>query len=297
MKSEILLLTASAIWGFAFVAQRVGMEHVGPFIFNGIRFALGTIVLIPLAIRSVKKGGEPATRSVFLIGVIAGLVLFFGASLQQTGLVYTTAGKAGFITGLYVVLVPILGIAVRQKTGAGTWAGVLLAGIGLYLLSFTGRFTIGKGDLLVLGGTFFWATHVLLIGAFIKRINPLVLAATQFSVCSILSIATSLLTESNSVQGVRDAAIPILYGGLLSVAIAYTLQLLAQRDTPPSHAAIILSLETVFAAVGGWLILSEVIPMRGLFGCVLMLVGILVSQLGVRRGRGKSTEPCPGPGL
>lgn len=261
------------------------MEHVGPFIFNGIRFALGTIVLAPIAIRSVRQDGRPVGRFVILIGGIAGLILFFGASLQQMGLVYTTAGKAGFITGLYVVLVPILGIAFRQKTSAGTWAGVFLAGIGLYFLSFTGRFTIGRGDLLVLAGTFFWASHVILIGAVIGRVNALVLAVTQFSVCSILSIAASLFTESTSIQGLQDAAIPILYGGLFSVAIAYTLQLLAQKHTPPSHAAILLSLETVFAAIGGWMVLNEIIPPRGLIGCAFMLVGILVSQLGVRRGK------------
>ncbi len=282
LKSESLLLTSAIIWGFAFVAQRAGMEHVGPFIFNGIRFALGALALIPFTMHSIGRGNPSGGRLVLSVGISAGIILFLGASLQQTGLVYTTAGKAGFITGLYVVLVPILGLFIGLRTGIGTWLGVFLAAAGLYLLSFTGRFSIGGGDLMVLSGTFFWAVHVLLIGAMTARVNPLVLATVQFSVCSLLSLVAAALFEPVRLSGIFDAAIPILYGGFMSVAIAYTLQVIAQRDTPPSHAAIILGLETVFAALGGWIVLDEVIPLRGLAGCALMLAGIVVSQSGIR---------------
>jgi drug/metabolite transporter (DMT)-like permease len=290
--SEGLLLLAAVIWGFAFVAQRVGMRHVGPFTFNAVRFALGSIALVPFAAAAARRrrnaeggGGDGWIRAAIAGGAVAGAVIFIGASFQQTGLVYTTAGKAGFITGLYVVLVPVLGLAIGRMTSAGTWIGVLLAAAGLYLLSFTGTFSISKGDLIVLAGTLFWAIHVLLISVLIHRTEAVVLAMIQFAVCSILSFAAALLFEEIEIAGILDAAVPILYGGLLSVAVAYTLQVIAQRRTPPSHAAIILSLETVFAALGGWIVLGEVIPARGLAGCAFMLLGIFVSQIGTLRIR------------
>ncbi len=212
-------------------------------------------------------------------------MIFIGVSFQQIGIQFTTAGKSGFITGLYVVLVPILGLAIGRKTSAGTWIGVLLAAIGLYLLSFTGVFSISKGDLIVLGGTLFWAIHVLLISVLIHRTDGVLLSMIQFAACSLLSFAAALVFETIEIAGIISAAVPILYGGLMSVGIAYTLQVIAQRRTPPAHAAIILSLETVFAALGGWIFLGEVIPARGLAGCALMLLGIIVSQVGTLRAR------------
>ncbi len=259
------------------------MDHVGPYIFNAVRFALGSIVLIPFVISSRRGDREKALSPVLKNGIAAGIVLFCGASLQQTGLVSTTAGKAGFITGLYVVLVPVLGIFIGQRTGSKTWTGIALAATGLYLLSFRGNFNIGKGDLLVLAGTFFWAVHVLLIGSATRRVNSLLLALVQFIVCSFLSFTAAALIETIEPTGLIRASIPILYGGLLSVGIAYTLQVIAQRRTSASHTAIILSLETVFAAIGGWIVLGETIPIRGLIGCALMLSGILVSQAGIGR--------------
>ena len=213
------------------------------------------------------------------------MVIFIGVSFQQTGIQYTTAGKSGFITGLYVVLVPILGLAIGRKTSLGTWVGVLLAAAGLYLLSFTGAFTISKGDLIVLAGTLFWAIHVLLISVLIHRTDGVLLAMIQFAACSLLSFAAALIFEKIEIAEILSATVPILYGGLMSVAVAYTLQVIAQRRTPPAHAAIILSLETVFAALGGWIILGEVIPARGLAGCALMLIGIIISQVGTLRAR------------
>lgn len=289
--SEGLLLLSAVIWGFSFVAQRVGMRYVGPFTFNAVRFALGSLVLIPFAVSAVRRrypagsDGGAWKRSALLGGAIAGAVIFIGVSFQQIGIQYTTAGKSGFITGLYVVLVPVLGLAIGRKTSTGTWVGVLLAAIGLYLLSFTGAFKILKGDLIVLGGTVFWAIHVLLISVLIHRTDGVLLAMIQFAACSLLSFAAALIFEKIEITGIMDAAVPILYGGLMSVGVAYTLQVVAQRNTPPAHAAIILSLETVFAALGGWLALGEVIPTRGLAGCTLMLVGIIVSQVGTIRAR------------
>jgi drug/metabolite transporter (DMT)-like permease len=286
VKSDALLLATAIIWGFAFVAQRVGMDYVGPFTFNGIRFAIGSLSLLPLVVMSreqrtaTHKILPPAGSKTILFGGAAlGLALFAGASLQQIGLVYTTAGKAGFITGLYVIMVPLLGLFWRQQPKIGTWIGAVLAAVGLYFLSVTEEFTIELGDLLVLIGAFFWAAHVLIIGWLSPRINPIKLAFSQYVACSILSLTTAVLIEDITMLSIFQAAIPILYGGLLSVGIAYTLQVVAQRDAHPAHAAILLSLESVFAAVGGWLVLGEIISARGLFGCGLMLAGMLLSQL------------------
>jgi drug/metabolite transporter (DMT)-like permease len=220
-------------------------------------------------------------KSVIGGGLLAGCALFMGASLQQIGLVYTTAGKAGFITGLYVVIVPILGLIWKQKTSAGTWIGAFLAAIGLYLLSVTEKFTIARGDSLVLIGAFFWAGHVQLIGWLTRKMDSLQLAFFQFLTCSFLSLFSAAIVETISIQGLISALIPICYGGLCSVGIAYTLQVVAQRHAHAAHAAIILSLESVFAVIGGWLLLDELLAMRGIIGCILMLAGMLLSQFNI----------------
>ena len=286
VKSNALLFLVAMIWGFAFVAQRIGMDYVGPFTFNAVRFALGGLSLVPLLLITRGKPSKPASlmpqasaRTLFWGGVLTGGILFAGASLQQVGLLYTTAGKAGFITGLYVVIVPILGLFWRQKTDAGTWIGVSLAATGLYLLSVTEAFTISFGDFLQLVGALFWASHVLVIGWLSPRINAIRLAFWQFMICSILSLITAIFVETISLDGIVQAAIPILYGGVGSVGIAYTLQVVAQQDAKPAHAAIIMSLETVFAAIGGWLLLDELLSTRSLVGCGFMLAGMLISQL------------------
>lgn len=285
IKSDGLLLLTAVIWGFAFVAQRIGMDFVGPFTFNGVRFALGTIVLLPFIALKGRLNGEktavsPACGRDYLWGGgLAGGALFLGASLQQVGLVHTTAGKAGFITGLYVVIVPLLGLLWGQKTNSGTWLGALVAAVGLYLLSVTEQLRISFGDLLVLIGAFMWAAHVLIISRFSPRVDAARLAAIQFFVCAVCSLITALFVETISLAGIADAALPIFYGGALSVGIAYTLQVVAQKRAHPAHAAILLSLEAVFAAIGGWLILGEVLSARSLFGCSLMLSGMLLSQL------------------
>ena len=285
LENDCLLLLAAAIWGFAFVAQRIGMSYVGPFTFNGIRFALGAMVLVPLLLSPRRKDNESASerkaglKTVALGGGLAGFALFAGASLQQVGLVYTTAGNAGFITGLYVVIVPILGLLVRQRTNAGTWLGAFFAAAGLYLLSITQDFKIAFGDLLELLGAFFWAGHVLILGWLSPRMASTSLAFCQFVTCSVLSLITAVCFEVITLQGIYQAAIPILYGGGLSVGVAYTLQVVAQRHAHPAHAAILLSLEAVFAAFGGWVMLGETLTPRGLLGCALMLLGMLLSQL------------------
>jgi drug/metabolite transporter (DMT)-like permease len=285
LKSDSLLLLTAVIWGFAFTAQRMGMDYIGPFTYSAVRFALGTAFLLPFALHSYRRScfvpvvAPQALRIYLWGGGLAGLALFGGVSFQQVGLVHTTAGNAGFITGLYVVLVPILGLLWRRSTTVGSWAGAALAAVGLYLLSITDAMTISRGDLLVLCGAVIWAVHVHILGYSAPRCDPLLLATIQFGVCTLLSWIAALTMESVHGAGIIQAAWPILYGGIMSVGIAYTLQVVAQRNADPAHAAILLSLEAVFAAAGGWLILGEVMSLRAAAGCGLMLAGMLVSQL------------------
>ncbi len=282
LKAELALLLAAFIWGFAFVAQREGMAFIGPLAFNAIRFAFGALSLIPIAL--ITRAGLPATNGKTLLigGGVTGVILFIAASLQQIGVVYTTAGKAGFITGLYVILVPLMGLAVRQRVGRWTWLGAVCALIGLYCLTVTEAFTIAPGDLWVMAGAFFWAVHVHLIAQFAPRVGALRLALIQFAICSVLSFGAAFAFEPMRPSEVVNAALPILYAGVLSVGVAYTLQVVGQTDAPPAQAAIILSLETVFAVWGGWLLLGETLPPRGLLGCALMFAGMIVAQLDPR---------------
>lgn len=281
LEADGLLLLTACIWGFSFTAQRVGMDHVGPFMFNGVRFLLGALIMVPFVLRSrTARPHEGRPRGVGpWVGLSAGVLLFMGASFQQAGLVYTTAGNAGFITGLYVVIVPILGFFSGARTHSGTWMGAVLAAAGLYFLSVTAELTIAYGDLLVLVGALFWAIHVLVIDRVAARAEASRLAFAQFSTCAGLSLVAGLMLENASVAGLLDAALPILYGGVLSVGLAYTLQILGQRHAPPAHAAILLSFESVFAALGGWLVLDETMTPRGAMGCALMLVAMFCSQL------------------
>lgn len=291
LKANGLLLLTAAIWGVSFVAQRVGSEHLGAFTFNGIRFALGSLSLVPLILFSDRKKGKKQGEIIegendfnkknytVKAGLIAGCVLFIAASLQQIGMTYTTAGKGGFITGIYMVIVPLLGLFLKQKTGKNTWIGIALAIVGLYLLTITEDFSIGKGDLLVLMSSFMWAIHILIIDNFTKKIDALKLSSIQFATCAILSLAIAFIFETITIEGIQGALVAILYGGLLSVGVAYTLQVVAQKDAKPSHAAILLSMESVFGAIGGALLLDEKLNGRGLIGCALIFIAIIISQI------------------
>lgn len=284
IKSDLILLLAAIIWGFAFVAQRVGMNYVEPFTFTGVRFALGAIILIPFLLRSRKnRDVKPlilSWKSGLLPGcIITGLLLFAGVSLQQFGLLTTTAGKAGFLTELYVVFVPVVGLFFKHKTGIYVWAGVILSVAGLYFLCITTGFYLSHGDLLVLMCAFVFSGHVLMISWLSPRMDPYLLSVFQFLVCAILSLILAFTTETVNFNHIIDAALPIAYGGILSVGIAYTLQVIAQQKAHPAHASVILSLEAVFAAIGGWMLLNEQFSNRSLLGCLLMLAGAIVVQI------------------
>ncbi|HIF36258.1 MAG: DMT family transporter [Candidatus Pseudothioglobus sp.] len=284
IKADILMLIAAAIWGFAFVAQRQGMETMGPFLFNTARFFIGVAVLSPLVwyLSKKKKSSnkvEVSTKKLIFAGTIAGLFLFAASSFQQVGLQYTTAGKAGFITGLYIFFVPLIGLFLGQKTGSGTWLGAIIALIGLYLLSINEDFSIAEGDLLQLVCAVFFAAHVLVIGYLAKRMDPLKLSLVQYCVSGVLSLFIAIAIEVITWDMIVDTAIPLLYAGVMSIGVGYTLQVVAQQHAKSSHAAIILGLEGAFAVLGGWLLLDEYLSTRGLIGCGLMLTGMFLSQL------------------
>lgn len=287
LKANGILLLTAIIWGGGFVAQRMGMRSLGPFTFNGLRFALGAITLLPIFFlkRGRAQANEVSLKSTVLIGGIAGLFLFFGATFQQLGLVYTTAGKAGFVTGLYVIIVPLMGMIWGDRAPLQSWAGALLAVIGLYFLSGKAQFTMALGDAYVLVGAFFWAGHVQFIAHFSSRVGPMRLSFVQSLVTSLVSFSAGMLWEDTTWEMVSGAVGPILYGGVISIGIAYTLQIIAQQEAKPTHAAIILSLESVFAVLWGWLILGEILSMWGILGSGLMLSGMVLAQLNVSRWR------------
>lgn len=286
LRANLLLLLAALIWGFSFVAQRTGMAHLGPFAFNAIRFLLGGLVLLPLVAlfnRQRQRVGLDIVpwrdRRLLIGGAVAGLLLFAGATLQQAGIVFTTAGKAGFITSLYVVLVPLLGLLVGHRPPAAVWVGAGLAAVGLYFLTIQGGFRMAWGDLLVLVGAVVWAIHFLALGYLSPQTDTVKLSFLQFMACAALSAVAALLFETSTAADFRAALGAILYSGIISVGIGYTLQVVALGSARPADAAILLSLEAVFAVLAGWLILSEQLTSRALFGCALMLAGIVISQL------------------
>ena len=283
--SNLLLLLTAMIWGFAFVAQRVGMEYIGPFTYNAVRFAIGGLSLYPLIFYlKGKNRNEPQEKYLFVRqkrvgGLLLGVVLFLAASLQQVGLQYTTAGKSGFITGLYVVFVPLVGVFFRHKTSLFLWIAVVLASIGMYLLSVTSLGTFSYGDMLTVFSALFWTVHVLLTGYLSPKMDSIKLAQTQFFVCALLCSIVAVFVETVDFSQIIRAYIPILYGGLLSVGVAYTLQVVVQKTAHPTYSAVILSLESLFAAIGGWIILNETLSMRSIIGCGLMLAGMMIAQI------------------
>jgi len=292
IRADGLLLLTAIIWGIAFVAQRSGMAVIGPFAFSAARFALGTLVLVPLLILGKRRpapapSAGPGLTAGRKLGwaALAGLVLFTAANLQQLGMVHTTAGNSGFITCLYVILVPLAGMLTGHRPGVRIWIGCAFALTGLYCLCIGSGFTLAPGDGLELIGAFFWAGHILVINRLASRMEALEIAVGQFAVCSLLSTAAALIWEPMPFRGLVPAAIPILYGGLLSIGVAFTLQIVAQKTAHPAHASIILSMEGLFAGIGGVVLLKEPLTLRLVAGGGLMLIGLICSQLQPRRPR------------
>lgn len=281
-KGIIFLITAAVVWGFAFVAQNIGADSVPASFFNGARFMLGAVSLIPV-ILIFERGAKEKKRlkSTLTIGCVAGVLLCSASYLQQIGIELTdTSGKAGFITGLYMILVPIFGLFLKQKTGVQTWIGAFCGVAGLFLVCMSGgRLTFTKGDLFLIGCAVVYALHIIVIDRFGNDVYSLRFSMTQFAVAAVINFIGSAIFETVSSGGVREALLPILYCGIMSTGVAYTCQVLGQKYSEPTSASIILSTESVFSAIGGALILHERMAPQAYVGCVLIFAGILLSQI------------------
>ncbi|MBR5595894.1 MAG: DMT family transporter [Lachnospiraceae bacterium] len=295
-KSEVgsasLLFLAAFIWGVAFVAQSLGMEYVGPFTFNGCRFLLGGLVLTPVAIfrekqyrtkesyiKLTKTEKKQHTTVTLLGGLCCGIAICIASSFQQVGMLYTSVGKAGFITALYIVLVPVLGIFLKKKVAPMVWAGIVLAAIGTYFLCITESFSINQGDLLIFACAICFSFHILIIDYFAPKADGVALSCIQFWFSGIISMMIALITENPEMTTILQAAGPILYAGIMSCGVAYTLQILGQKHMKPAIASLILSLESVISVLAGWLILQEVMTKKQLWGCVLVFLAVILAQV------------------
>lgn len=300
LRQSMLLLLTATIWGVAFVAQSVGMDYVGPFTFNTVRSLLGGIVLIPciVLLKRINVGskdtagaaehasGDPAgQRKVLLTGGVAcGVLLCIASNLQQFGIMYTSVGKSGFITAMYIVLVPVLGIFLKKKAGIKIWCSVAIAVGGLYLLCMTDSgFSIQKGDLLLLLGAVIFSFHILTIDYFSPKVDGVKMSCIQFFTCGILSMVCMFLFEQPQIGAILQAWMPIVYAGVMSCGVAYTLQIVGQKGMNPTVASLILSTESVISVIAGWLILHQKLSGRELLGCVLMFAAIILVQLPERK--------------
>lgn len=282
-KNALLLFLTAFIWGTAFVAQSLGMDHMEPFAFNGIRSFIGGFTLLPCIwlLKKVNPSEKPAGTRKDLIqgGICCGVLLFFASSAQQIGIQYTTAGKAGFITAFYIVLVPVLGIFLHKKTGWKVWVGIALALVGLYFLCITESFSIGKGDVAVFVCALIFSLHILVIDYFAPKVDGVKMSCIQFFVVGIISIPAMLLTEIPTVADIRSSIGPLLYAGVMSCGVAYTLQIIGQKNMNPAIASLILSLESCISVLAGWAILGEQLSRREITGCIFMFAAIILAQI------------------
>lgn len=300
----ILLLITAMIWGFAFVAQSVGINYVGPFTFNCVRNILGGIVLLPViwfmgkrrrektgvgdSVGEGKGNGDDENvraekrtqvRTLVAGGICCGVALCFASNMQQLGLMHTTVGKAGFITALYIIIVPLMGLFLKKKSGIKVWLGVVIALAGFYLLSIKDGFVIEFSDIYLLCGSVLFSVHILVIDYFSPKVDGVKMSCIQFFVCGILSGIVMFITETPDFGAIRGAWLPLAYSGIMSCGVAYTLQIVAQKDYNPTVASLVLSLESVFSALAGWLILHQKLSSREMAGCVLIFCAIILAQL------------------
>ena len=301
-KNAIMLMIAALIWGVAFVAQSVGMEHVGPFTFNGVRCLVGAVALLPVIFffdrkkkkektgqEEKKERGIGTKKDLVMGGLLCGGFLFLASSLQQIGIQYTTTGKAGFVTAFYIVIVPVLGIFLHKKISGNVWIAVVLALVGLYFLCMTESFTIGKGDIYIFACAFVFSIQILMVDHFAPKVDGVKLSCLEFLVSGLLSLFFMFGLERPTLSGILAAGIPILYAGVLSCGVAYTFQILGQRDSNPAIASLIMSLESTFSVLAGWLLLHETLSTREAIGCIFMFVAILLAQLPEKK---KEKEYC-----
>lgn len=289
IKNGLMLLLTAFIWGTAFVAQSVGMDYLEPFTFNGVRSLIGGAALLPCIWILQKLNGrskDTGTKKDLIMGGLAcGVLLFAASSLQQIGIKYTTAGKAGFITAFYIVIVPVMGVFLHKKIGWKIWLAVVLAVAGLYFLCITESFSVGKGDILVFLCALVFAVHILVIDHFAPKVDGVKMSCIQFFVCGILSVPFMFALETPKITAVMTAWMPILYAGVLSCGVAYTLQILGQKNVNPAVASLLLSLESCFSVLAGWIVLGERLSIREMSGCILMFAAIILAQVPEKKKR------------
>lgn len=284
LRSSFLLFLAAFIWGVAFVAQSVGMDYMGPFTFNGARFLMGSMVLLPLVIyRRKGKSKEPrkfgSRRDTLTGGVCCGLALCSAALFQQFGIVYTTVGKAGFITTLYIIIVPIMGIFLKKRVPGKVWIAAVLAAAGMYLLCMSESLRLGRGDTYVFICAILFSIHILVIDHFSPKADGVEISCLQFLTAGIIGSVLALIFERPTLSNFVGGIIPLAYAGIMSSGVAYTLQVIGQKDLDPTVASLILSLESVVSMLAGWVILKQALSPRELFGCVLVFAAVILAQL------------------
>ena len=282
-----MLLLAAFIWGSAFVAQSVGMDYVEPLTFNCVRSIVGGMVLIPciyllgkLKTPEERAASDSANRKTLLIGgVSCGVILCLASNAQQIGIQYTSVGKAGFITALYIVIVPVLGIFLKRRCGWKVWLSVLIALVGFYLLCMVGGFLLERGDVYLLACALLFSFRILVIDHFSPLVDGVKMSCIQFFTCGILSGIAMFVAETPDIRNILAAWVPILYAGVLSSGVAYTLQIVGQKNYNPTVATLLLSLESVFSVLTGWAVLHQKLSARELSGCLLIFVAVILAQL------------------
>lgn len=293
IRSSLLLLLTAIIWGSAFTAQSVGMDYVGPFTFNGVRSIIGGVALIPVIgflNRGKKKEIKSDNKTLIIGGICCGVALAIASSLQQIGIMYTTVGKSGFITTFYIVLVPILGLFFHKKCGLNVWIGVMLALAGLYFLCITETLTIGKGDIYVFLCALVFAVHILIVDYFTYIVEGVKLACLQFLVCGLVCGVLMFAFENPQLSQLLAAWKPLLYAGVLSCGVGYTLQIIGQKGLSPTVASLIMSLESVASVITGFIVLGQALTFREMIGCVLMFAAIILAQIPSKENKQRDVD-------
>ena len=286
LRGALMLLGASFFWGTTFVAQMSGMDGLGPFSYATARYFIGVLALTAVLWFTRRQRAKERLQNRygrgFLTGLLIGISLFAASSFQQVAMLYTTTGKAAFITCLYIVFVPLVSVLIGKKIRTENWIGAFLAITGLYFLALNEDFSVNFGDVLLLIGAFFWTAQILLVDKFANCVDAMELSTGQAFTTAVFSFTAMMLFENPTLDAIFSAAVPILYGGVMSSGVAFTLQIYGQKYAEPSAAAILMSFESIFGAVSGWLLLGEVMTGREIFGCVMMFAGIIVTQLRVK---------------
>lgn len=286
LKGTIQLTLTALIWGVAFVAQSVGMNHVGPFTFTCLRFILGALFLIPFIYfnkgdKTIRDGS--IRNNTVKGGLLCGIFLVSATLFQQYGIIYSSVGKAGFITSLYIIIVPFLSVFLHKRIGLNEWISALIAVAGFYIMSISGHTGIGKGDILLLICAFLFSMQIMTIDSFIDHVDPVAMSCVQFIVSFVIAGAGMFILERPSVDAIIKAAAPILYAGIMSSGVGYTLQMIGQKNLNPTPASLLMSLESVFSAVAGYLILKQVLSTREMIGCILVFAGVILAQIKTKK--------------